>query len=88
LTRDVLRIDKSRFNSRFNHVSHVPIVFRVKLGKTGKSLRITVPKPITEGFEWKEGDEIELVVTEQHIVLKRSKAASPRETARGQLEAG
>jgi AbrB family looped-hinge helix DNA binding protein len=50
----------------------VPVVFRVKLGKTGKSLRITVPKPITEGFGWKEGDEIELTVTEQNIVLRRA----------------
>ena len=49
----------------------MPVVFRVKLGRTGKSLRITVPKPITEGFGWKEGDEIELTVTEQDIVLRR-----------------
>ena len=49
----------------------VPVVFRVKLGKTGKSLRITIPKPITDGFQWREGDEIELVVTEQRIVLTR-----------------
>lgn len=51
----------------------MPVVFRVKLGKTGKSLRITIPKPITDGFEWREGDEIELVVTEQRIVLTRAK---------------
>ena len=49
----------------------VPVVFRVKLGKTGKSLRITIPKPITDGFQWREGDEIELMVTEQRIVLTR-----------------
>jgi AbrB family looped-hinge helix DNA binding protein len=49
----------------------VPVIFRVKLGKTGKSLRVTVPKPITDGFDWKEGDEIELVVTDQEITLKR-----------------
>jgi len=53
----------------------VPVVFRVKLGRTGKSLRITVPKPITDGFEFKDGDEMELVVTEQEILLRRAKAA-------------
>jgi AbrB family looped-hinge helix DNA binding protein len=49
----------------------VPVIFRVKLGKTGKSLRVTVPKPITDSFDWKEGDEIELAVTEQEITLRR-----------------
>jgi AbrB family looped-hinge helix DNA binding protein len=47
------------------------VIFRVKLGKTGNSLKITVPRPIVEGFDWKEGDEIELVVTDQEITLKR-----------------
>lgn len=51
----------------------MPVIFRVKLGKTGKSLRITIPKPIVDGFEWKDGDEIELVVTEQEILLKKGK---------------
>jgi AbrB family looped-hinge helix DNA binding protein len=49
----------------------VPVIFRVKLGKTGKSLRITVPKPIIDGFEWKDGDEVELVVTDKEILLRR-----------------
>ena len=52
----------------------VPVIFRVKLGKTGKSLRITIPKPITDGFQWKDGDEIELTVTEQEIVVRKSAA--------------
>ena len=56
----------------------MPVVFRVKLGRTGKSLRITVPKPITEGFGWKEGDEIELTVTEQDIVLRRTGGKSTK----------
>jgi AbrB family looped-hinge helix DNA binding protein len=49
----------------------VPVIFRVKLGKTGHSLRITVPNPVVEGFGWKEGDEIVLFVTEQEITLRR-----------------
>jgi len=49
----------------------VPVIFRVKLGKTGESLRITIPKPVTDGFNWVIGDEIELTVTEQEITLRR-----------------
>jgi AbrB family looped-hinge helix DNA binding protein len=51
----------------------VPVVFRVKLGKTGNSLRITLPKPIVEGFDWKEGDEIVLYVSEGEVTVRKSK---------------
>jgi AbrB family looped-hinge helix DNA binding protein len=56
----------------------VPTVFRVKLGKTGNSLKITVPRPIVEGFGWTEGDEIELLVTDNEITLKRTSARPKR----------
>jgi bifunctional DNA-binding transcriptional regulator/antitoxin component of YhaV-PrlF toxin-antitoxin module len=49
----------------------MPVIFRVKLGKTGNSLKITVPRPIVEGFGWKKGDEIILVTSEKEIVLKK-----------------
>ena len=51
----------------------MPVVFRVKLGKTGNSLRITLPRPIIEGFEWKVGDEIVLYVSEKEVTLRRAK---------------
>jgi AbrB family looped-hinge helix DNA binding protein len=50
----------------------VPVVFRVILGKTGNSLRITLPRPIVEGFNWKEGDEIVLYVSEGEVTLKKA----------------
>lgn len=50
----------------------MPVIFRVKLGKTGNSLKITVPRPIVEGFGWREGDEIEIIPTDHEIVLKKS----------------
>ena len=56
----------------------MPVIFRVKLGKTGNSLRITVPRPIVEGFGWKERDEIVLYVTEQEITLRRSEVAEKK----------
>lgn len=51
----------------------MPVVFRVVLGKTGNSLRITLPRPIVEGFDWGEGDEIVLYVSEGEIVLKKGR---------------
>jgi AbrB family looped-hinge helix DNA binding protein len=54
----------------------VPLIFRVILGKTGNSLRVTLPRPIVEGFNWKAGDEIVLHVTEGEIILKKGKDAT------------
>jgi AbrB family looped-hinge helix DNA binding protein len=54
----------------------VPLIFRVILGKTGNSLRVTLPRPIVEGFDWKEGDEIVLYVTEGEVILKKGKEPS------------
>lgn len=51
----------------------MPVIFRVILGKTGNSLRITLPRPIIEGFDWKEGDEIILYVSEGEVTLRKSK---------------
>ncbi len=57
----------------------MPLIFRVVLGKTGNSLRVTLPKPIVEGFDWVEGDEIILYVTEGEIVLKKGKSSKELE---------
>ncbi|MDA4120790.1 MAG: AbrB/MazE/SpoVT family DNA-binding domain-containing protein [Thaumarchaeota archaeon] len=50
----------------------MPVVFKVKLGRTGHSLKVTLPRPIIDGFGWKEGDEIVLSVTDQEIILRKS----------------
>jgi AbrB family looped-hinge helix DNA binding protein len=78
LTQAAQQIDFPKFKSRLNLEAFVPVVFRVRLGKTGKSLRITVPKPITDGYQWKEGDEIVLIVTDEEITMKR--VSSPSES--------
>jgi len=49
----------------------MPVVFRVTLGKTGNSLRITIPNPVVEGFGWKERDQIMLIVTENEITVRK-----------------
>jgi len=59
----------------------VPVIFRVTLGKTGNSLRITIPNPVVEGFGWKERDQIILIVTEGEITvrkLERERKEKPR----------
>ena len=49
----------------------VPVIFRVTLGKTGNSLRITIPNPFVEGFGWKDKDQIILIVTEGEITVRK-----------------
>jgi len=56
----------------------VPVVFRVILGKTGNSLRITLPRPIVEGFDWKEGDEIVLYVSEGEVTIRKAQEKTKR----------
>ena len=59
----------------------MPVIFRVTLGKTGNSLRITIPSPVVEGFGWKERDQIILIVTEGEITvrkLERERKEKPR----------
>jgi AbrB family looped-hinge helix DNA binding protein len=51
----------------------MPVVFRVLLGRTGNSLRITLPRPVVEGFNWEEGDEIVLYVTEGEVTIKKGR---------------
>ena len=56
----------------------MPVVFRVKLGKTGNSLRITLPRPVVEGFDWREGDEIVLFVSEGEVIVRKAKDSKPK----------
>ena len=52
----------------------MPVVFRVLLGKTGNSLRITLPRPIVEGFNWEDGDEIILYVSEGEVTINKGRS--------------
>lgn len=61
----------------------MPLIFRVILGRTGNSLRVTLPRPIIEGFDWDEGDEIVLSVTEGEIVLRKGRDARELEKEEG-----
>jgi len=47
----------------------MPVKFRRKLVKIGGSLRLTIPKEIADGLDWKPGDQITLEVTDSKVVL-------------------
>ena len=66
----------------------MPVVFRVVLGKTGNSLRITLPRPIVEGFDWDEGDEIILYVSEGEVTIKKGKDREALEKEKRAAERG
>jgi len=61
----------------------VPVIFRVTLGKTGNSLRITIPNPVVEGFGWKRKDQILLIVTETEITLRKVEGGKRERPRRG-----
>lgn len=61
----------------------MPVIFRVTLGKTGHSLRITIPNPVVEGFGWKEKDQILLVVTENEITVKKLESGRKERLRKG-----
>ena len=54
-------------------VLKVPVPFKIKVGKVGHSLRITIPKEIAEYLNIKEGDVVLVFVSNSEIVVKRQK---------------
>ncbi len=49
----------------------MPLKFEVKLRKAGSSLVISVPTPAYKGVGWKEGDKLELTVTDSELVVRK-----------------
>lgn len=49
----------------------MPLLFKVRLGRAGNSVKLTIPKPILDGYGWEEGDEIEIIVSDFDISLRR-----------------
>ena len=45
----------------------------VKVVKIGNSLRVTIPKPIVDALNIKEGDTVDVGVNENIISMKRRK---------------
>jgi AbrB family looped-hinge helix DNA binding protein len=49
----------------------VPIPFKVKVVKIGNSLRMTIPKQITDYLKIGEGDTVEIIVTDSIMTVKK-----------------
>jgi len=49
----------------------VPLELTVKVGKLGHSLRITLPKPMTDQLNIKAGDTVGLSLTDGEIKIRK-----------------
>ena len=50
----------------------VPIPFKVKVVKIGNSLRMTIPKQITDYLGITEGATLEIIVTDSTMTVKKA----------------
>lgn len=55
----------------------MPLTIEVKLTKIGNSLRITVPKDVLRALNWKEGDMLEIGLSDSVMIVKKA-VAKPR----------
>jgi AbrB family looped-hinge helix DNA binding protein len=49
----------------------MPIPFKVKVVKIGNSLRMTIPKQITDYLKIVEGDTLEITVTDSVMTVRK-----------------
>jgi len=49
----------------------MPLTIKVKLAKMGNSLRMTVPKPVYEALDWKDGDTLEVGITDNSMIVRK-----------------
>jgi AbrB family looped-hinge helix DNA binding protein len=50
----------------------MPIMFRVKVGKVGHSLNVTIPKEIAEALKLAAGDSVLMEVTDHKLLIRKS----------------
>ena len=58
-------------DSQAMHRMNMPIELEVIVGKVGNSLRITIPRPITDKLKIKEGDVLALSLTDGEILIRK-----------------
>jgi AbrB family looped-hinge helix DNA binding protein len=49
-------------------------VFKTRLVKWGNSVGVTLPKPLRDTLKLEAGDDVELIDTEDHIIIKKTHA--------------
>jgi AbrB family looped-hinge helix DNA binding protein len=47
-------------------------VFKTKLVRWGNSVGVALPKPLRDTLKLEAGDEVELIDSEDHIIMKRT----------------
>lgn len=47
------------------------VKFSITLRKTGSSMSVSIPKPVTDGFNWQAGDILTLTVTDDKIIVEK-----------------
>jgi AbrB family looped-hinge helix DNA binding protein len=50
----------------------MPVVFRMKVGKVGHSLKVTIPQEIAEALELADGDSVLMEVTDHELIIRKS----------------
>jgi AbrB family looped-hinge helix DNA binding protein len=50
----------------------MPLVFRMKVGKVGHSLTVTIPQEIAKALELAAGDSVLMEVTDNELVVRKS----------------
>ena len=53
----------------------VPLTIPVKVVKIGNSLRMTIPKPVADALNIKEGDTVEVGITDGEMIVKKTEAS-------------
>ena len=51
----------------------MPLTIRVKIAKMGNSLRMTIPVDVARTLELKDGDYVEVGVTDSSMIVKKTK---------------
>ena len=50
----------------------VPLTIKVKIAKMGNSIRMTIPKPVLDALNWKDGDWVEVGIKEESMIVKKA----------------
>ena len=54
-------------------VDKMPLTISVKIVKIGNSLRMTIPKPVAQALELREGDILSVGITDSSMIVKKTK---------------
>ena len=50
----------------------MPLTIRVKIAKMGNSLRMTIPVDVARALDFKDGDYVEIGITDSSMIVKKA----------------